>query len=353
MADSAQERTEEPTAERVRKARAEGKVPQSQEINTALALGAVLVTCLLTAPDLWHWCSNQVAQGLTYNLEGGLTVDAMVHLMRVKWTEALAISAPFFLAASIASVAAGLAISGWAFSPKALEFKWDRLNPASGMKTLISGKSFVTLLVSILKLAGVVLIMWYYLRDQAPACLALVWATPMAAMTTITGLMFGVMARVTLIMAAIALGDTVYQKWQYRRDLRMTRQDVKDERKQQELPVLVRRRIVQAQVEMVRKRMLHEVPKADVVLTNPTHVAVALKYDSSAMRAPLVVAKGADYLSEKIKEIARAHGVPIVERRELARTLFKTVEVGQLIPEALYVAVAEVLAMIYRLRRRR
>jgi flagellar biosynthetic protein FlhB len=175
----------------------------------------------------------------------------------------------------------------------------------------------------------------------------------MASLVKIGDLLFGVVARVTLIMAAIGLADAVYQKWQYRRDMRMTRQDVKDERKQQELPLLVRRRIMKMQVEMVRKRMLQEVPKADVVLTNPTHVAVALKYNSAVMKAPQVVAKGADLLSEKIKEIARAHGVPIVERRELARTLFKTVEVGQLIPEALYVAVAEVLAMIFRRRRRR
>jgi flagellar biosynthetic protein FlhB len=353
MADSAQERTEEPTAERLRKARAEGRIPQSVEFTTVLAFGAVMITGLLTASDLWHWFTNQVAQGLSYRLDGGLTIDAMTHLLRVKWTEALGVSAPFFLAASMASIAGGLCISGWSFSPKALEFKWERLSPASGFKSLFSPKSGVNLLTGILKMTGVMLILWYYMRDQWPVCLTLVWATPMASVVKIGDLLFGVVARVTLVMAAIGLADAVYQKWQYRRDMRMTRQDVKDERKQQELPLLVRRRIVKMQVEMVRKRMLQEVPKADVVLTNPTHVAVALKYDSSAMRAPQVVAKGADLLSEKIKEIARAHGVPIVERRELARTLFKTVEVGQFIPEALYVAVAEVLAMIFRRRKKR
>jgi flagellar biosynthetic protein FlhB len=238
------------------------------------------------------------------------------------------------------------------FAPSALRLQWERLSPASGMHQLVSPRSCVNLVVSFLKLAAVLAIVVAYMRDQWGLVMGLAWASPVGSMTTIFGLLFGLVARIAILMAAIGLADTIYQRWQYRRDLRMTRQEVKEERRQQELPVLVRRRILQTQFEMIRRRMLHEVPKADVVLTNPTHVAVALKYDAAAMQAPQVVAKGAELLAEKIKEIARAHGVPVVDRPELARALFSTVEIGQIIPEALYVAVAEVLAMIYRMRRK-
>ncbi len=169
----------------------------------------------------------------------------------------------------------------------------------------------------------------------------------------IARVIFVLIARISVGIMAIAAIDWIYQRWDYRRQLRMTKDELKKEMKDRELSPLIKGRIRGIQIEMVRKRMLQEVPLADVVLTNPTHVAIALRYDASNMEAPTVVAKGPDLLGEKIKEIARAHNVPIVQRPELARTIYHTVDIGECIPETLFVALAEVLAMIYRARNKR
>ena len=161
------------------------------------------------------------------------------------------------------------------------------------------------------------------------------------------------MIRVSIAMVVLGLLDLIYQKWKYRHDLRMTRQEVKEEFKQHEVSPRVKGRIRTLQFEMARRRMLKDVPLADVIVVNPDHVAVAIKYETGKMRAPLVVAKGVDFLAEKIKEIALANNVPIMHRPRLAWTLYETVDIGEPVPEKLFVAIAEVLAMIYRLRARR
>ena len=209
------------------------------------------------------------------------------------------------------------------------------------------------LAVSLAKLSVVLSIVYLYLRDKLPVCLSLGNAAPEGVLVGIARLVFGLLVRTTVALMAIAAIDLLFQRWRYKQDLRMTRREVLDERRQHEVSPQVRGRIRAAQIEMVKKRMLQDVPNADLVVTNPTHVAVALQYEPGTMDAPTVVAKGADLLSEKIREIARAHNVPIVQRPELARTLYSAVEVGQAIPETLFLAVAEVLAMIYRLRKKR
>ena len=165
-------------------------------------------------------------------------------------------------------------------------------------------------------------------------------------------LILGMMIRVCIALVIIASADAAFQKWKHIHDLKMTKQEIKDELKDTEGSPEIKKRILQTQLKMALNRMRQEVPKADVILVNPTHVAVALKYDGKAMASPTVVAKGADYVAEKIREIARAYGVPIIRRPELARNLYKNVKVGEPIPQTLYVAVAEVLALIYRLKHR-
>jgi flagellar biosynthetic protein FlhB len=172
-------------------------------------------------------------------------------------------------------------------------------------------------------------------------------------LAVIAKIIFGLLIRVCIALLVIGIADALYQKWKYTQDLKMTRQEVKQERRDTEGSPELKTRIRRAQVEKSMKRMMEEVPKASVVLVNPTHVAVALSYDAKTMEAPVMVAKGADYLAEKIREIARAYGVPVVRRPELARTIYATVKPGDPIPDTLYVAVAEVLAMIYRLRHKK
>lgn len=353
MAKPAAEKTEPPTHDRLRKAKREGKVPTSHELPLAMTLGTMVLAVALSASKLWQWFSYQIEQGFAFGAGRRLDIASITEILTGRGAEALTMIAPFMLAAGVASIASGVLVSGWVFAPKALRFNPAAINPVNGLKNLFSTRSLVRLVASILKLAVMVVIVVTYLWGRFDDCLALSWATPMASLTVIMEVIFGLVARFAVAMVVIALLDVLYQRWQHRQDLRMTKQEVKEERRQHELSPEVRGRLRRTQIAIVRKRMLHEVPASDVVITNPTHVAVALKYDAEAMSAPLVTAKGGDYLCERIKEIARAHGVPIVERPELARSIYATVEVGQAIPELLYVAVAEVLAMIYRLRNER
>lgn len=335
----------------MRKARGEGRIPQSQELPSALMIAALLLACAMSAGDLWHWFAKEVEDGLTLRMEGAMTVDSVAYVLRTKTTDSLVALAPFLLSMSIASIIGGIVVGGVGVSTGALKWDMARLTPSASLKTILSPKSGVALLTCLLKLMILGLLAWWFLRDKLDVCLSLAAATPLGGLKTSLELVLGLTWRITLAMIVIALADVIYQKWQYMRDLRMTREEVREEHRSHDGSPLVKARMRAVHQAMVRKRMLRQVPQADVVLANPTHVAVALKYDLATMEAPLVLAKGADLLCQKIKDIAREHGIPVVEKPELARSLYKSVEVGQSIPEALYVAVAEVLAMVYRMQR--
>jgi flagellar biosynthesis protein FlhB len=352
MADSASDRTEAPTAERLRKARREGQVPQSDELPSALMMGALLVVSCLAASELWGWFTTEVTEGLTFRWTGSLNIDSFINLFRDKISAAMWALAPFLGATMAASILGSILVSGASVAPAGIKWNFSALAPSAGLKTLFSLKSAVHMGMSLVKLAVLGTIAWMYLGDKLGLVLALDGVTPMAALAVTFELVFGLVARITIALMVIAVGDVVYQKWQYKRQLRMTREEVREERRSLEGSPMVRGRMRAIHIAMVRKRMLRDVPKANVIVVNPTHVAVALKYDAETMDAPVVLAKGAEKLCEKIKEIARKHNVPIVERPEIARSLYATVEVGQTIPESLYVAVAEILAMILRMRRR-
>jgi flagellar biosynthetic protein FlhB len=354
MADQpASERTEEATPERLRKAREEGRIPQSQEVPSAIAIGVLLLALGLLGGWMCDWCAEQVQAGVTVRPVGDRGPRVLVTVLRQRAIGALTLVVPFLIAAAASSVFSSLVSSGWTLSPKGAQLRFDRISPVQGLKNLFSARSVVKLLITLLKLGVILGIVWLYLRDKLPVCYALRWTTAAGMLAGIGRLVFGLLARIAVAVLVIAGIDLFYQRRKYRKDLRMTRQEMKEERKQYEVSPETKGRIRGAQIEMVRKRMLQEVPEADVVLVNPTHFAVALRYDHETMDAPQLVAKGADLLAEKIKEIARIHGVPIIHRPELARTIYAAVDVGEPIPEALFVAVAEVLAMIYRLRKRR
>ncbi len=354
MADKpASERTEQPTPERIRKAREEGKVPQSKEVPSAMMIAALLGCLALAGGGVYDWAAGELSAGLGRAGPAVLDVDSFRALMGEKLLALLTVLAPFLAVGACTSVLSSLLVGGWAFSPKALKFDPARINPIKGLKNLFSLRSVVNLLVSVSKLAVILLVSWQFLASKLPEMLALQWASPTGALQSVAGLLAGLVFRIAAALAAIAGIDWLYQWWQYRKQLRMTRQEVKEERKQHELSPEVRGRMRSMQMAAARSRMLRDVPQADVVVTNPTHYAVALRYDGAAMDAPQVLAKGADVLCSRIKEIAREHEIPIVERPQLARALYAACEPGDAIPEAMFVAVAEVLAMIYRLRRRR
>jgi flagellar biosynthetic protein FlhB len=346
----AAERTEQPTRKKLDRARKKGQVPQSQELTSIVTLLALIMIVALLAPSLLRWSVMQVKNGMS--CENAVFADSrtFTSFINTKILESILVVCPILAALFAGSVLACAAISGLNFAPDAISLKFSQLNPVTGFGKLVNARSMVKLLVSIFKLLFVSLVVWFYLKSRLDMLANLRWAWSAQILAVIAKIILGLMIRVGIALLVIGVADAFYQKWKYIQELKMTRQEVKRERKDTEGSPEVRSRIRRLQFEMVRKRMLQEVPKASVVLVNPTQFAVALRYDAKKMEAPVVVAKGADQLAEKIREIARAYGVPIIRKPELARTIYSTVDLGGLIPDTLYVAVAEVLAMIYRLR---
>jgi len=315
-------------------------------------VGALLVVLLTAGPGIYESLAAEVTSGVSFSLPAKGQA-ALPDLLRDKGERLLVIVLPFLLAALSVSILGSLLVGGWACSLKTASPNFERISPSSGLKNLFSVRSPVRLLFSLAKLVLILTVVYLYLQGRVEACLALRWSTPAQTLLTIAGLVTGLMIRIVVILLALGGIDALFQKWKYRRDLRMTRQEVKEEVKEHGISPHVRSRIRSLQMSMARRRMLKEVPAADLIIVNPTHVAVALKYDGASMDAPVVVAKGADFIAQKIREVAKAHDVPVVRRPELARTIYETVELDQPIPESLFVAVAEVLAMIYRMKSKR
>jgi len=346
----AAEPTEKPTSRRLSEARKEGQVPQSEELKSVVSIAVLTASVVIVAPDLMEWLTIQVREGMLCDNAVVSQNQAFVSFLSKKLIGSVIIMLPILAALCVGSVMAGVVVSGFNLSANAVRLKTDTLNPISGLGKLVGARSIVKLLLSVFKLSFISIIVWYYLRDKTEAMAAIRWAwSGQILFKTILGLM----VRVCIGLVIIALIDVVYQKWKYIEDLKMTKQQVKEERRDIIGSPEVRKKIRQLQLEMTMKRMLAEVPKANVVLVNPEHVAVALRYDAKTMEAPSMVAKGAEELAEKIREIARAYGIPIIRRPELARTIYSTVKPGEAIPPSLYIAVAEVLALIYRLRNKK
>ena len=353
MAESAAERTEQPTARRLSKAREAGQVPYSQELVSAVSLVALLAATALMGPKFVEWATTEIREGLSCQCSHLASPQAFVSYVNAKVIGAAVITIPFLLTLMVFTTGTNIWISGVHWAPSALAWKFDPLNPISGLKQLISPSAAVKLLLSVLKLIFIGAIVYVYLRDKLAYLATFQWAWTSQLLAVISKLIAGVVIRLCLGLLVIGIIDLVYQKYTYIKGLMMTKQEVKEERRDAESPPEVQRRIRQKQFELATRRMLQEVPKANVVIVNPTHVAVALRYDPDTMSAPVVLAKGGDHICEKIKEIARAYGVPIIRRPAIARSLYASVDVGKMIPDSLFAAVAEVLALVYRLRQRR
>jgi flagellar biosynthetic protein FlhB len=349
----ATERTEQPTARRLSKAKEKGQVPQSMELLSFISILVLLAAIAFSAPSLMQWFSELIREGLSGQTQPFTDSENFINFINRKIIDFFFVLCPIFAALCAGAVAGGFIISGLNFSPGAITAKLNILNPTAGLDRLFSGRSMIKLLTSIAKFLFVAFIAWFYLKDKLEALTTLRWAWSLEMLAAMSKMILGLSTRICIALLVIGAADTFYQKWRYIQDLKMTKHEVKEERRQTEGAPEVKVRIRKIQFAMAAKRMLQEVPKANVVLVNPTHVAVALRYDAKTMEAPIMVAKGADHLAEKIREIARAYGVPIVRKPELARTIYSTVKLGAAIPETLYVAVAEVLAMIYRLRHRK
>ncbi len=348
------EKTEQPTPRRLQKARESGQVPQSQELASAITLVVLLLATAVLGPALFRWCKQKLIVGLSAAPDTAFAdAQTFVRFLNANTLDSIIATFPILAALTAAGVLASAAVGGLTFSPEALRLKWNAINPAVAVQSLFDKRALVRLLASILKLLFVGIIVWLYLRDKLEALAALRWAWSAEIISTTARIILGLGLRVGIAIMLIGLADAFYQRWQHLQELKMTRQEVKQEHKDLEGSPEIKARIRRIQVEMSMRRLMREVPKASVILVNPTHVAVALRYEAKTMEAPVLLAKGADLLAERIVKIGRSYGIPIVRRPAVARAIYATVKPGRPIPEALYMVVAEVLAMIYRLRQKK
>lgn len=340
------------SAQKKQRAREQGNVARSQDLTSGLALLAALLGLWLLSGSMWRGLLQSMRHYLDNTLEILPTVGSMPFISwQMVWFTAAAVL-PFMLVMLVVGIASNLLQVGFLMTAQPLQPKFDRLNPISGMRRFFSARVVVELVKSILKLVIVTAIVWYGVRNRFGEVLYTMHLEPDSLVWAVSSLVVAIWWRVVLAVLVLGILDYGVQRWMHERDLRMTVQEARDEAKQLEGDPRIKQRIRSIQRQMAMQRMMAEVPTADVVITNPTTYAVALRYDVRTMNAPTVVAKGARIVAERIRDIATEHDVPIVQKPELARTLFQTVEVGRNVPESLFVAVAEVLAFVYEVDRR-
>jgi len=349
--DSGQERKLPASAKKLQKAREEGQVAKSKEVSSVLLVGGAIALFVFLGDFIVG--SLVEVQGAGLDMMRFYERDSGFAGLYERWTlEALKIAAPFFFFFSVLAVVSNVGQVGILFTTKPLVPKLNRLNPVSGLKRIFSLNGFVELIKSVIKI-GIVGGLVYVTLAGELAHITGMYDRSFGRMLTYSALLaFKLVVRIWLVMFLLAMLDLFYQRWKHAKDLRMTRQEAKDELKETEGDPRVKARIRSLQLRTARQRMMQEIPKADVVITNPDHVAVALRYDRVQDMAPVVVASGAGWLCQRIKETAREHGVPVLENPPLARFLYRNVKLGQQIPAEVYRVVAEILAHVYRIRGR-
>ncbi len=348
--DSDLEKTEPPSPRRLEKAREEGQVPQSRELTAFLVMAA-------GAGGLWAlsgWFVRRgedvMRMGLRFDRQDAFDPNAVGMSLLTMGSEAVGTLAPFFIATLVAALLAPILLTGgWVFSPNALSLKPERIDPLQGMKRMFSWQSIAEMVKGVLKTLLLGGIVFWVILNERDNLFALLGQPIESALPSFGRMLLYAFIGFVAGLAVIALIDVPFQLWRYYVGLRMTKEELKQELKELEGDPYLKARIKSQQREIARRRMMSEVPKADVVVTNPTHFAVALKYDNTKMGAPMVVAKGMNLVAQKIRELAVENKVPVLELPPLARALHRHVEVGAAIPATLYTAVAEVMAYIYQI----
>ncbi len=348
--DSSQEKSEQPTPKKLDKAREEGQTPRSKELTTTfLLLGGTI--------GLWVFGTMMIgvlARIMTYSfsLERETIFDTkkMIIFLSNGLFDGVVSMLPLFAVLLVASIAGPIALGGWLISSKAMAPKFSRMNPLEGLKRMFSLKSLMELVKALVKVLVILTVAVLFLVNYQRDMLALAYQPLESALSE--SLVISILAAIIISAATIIISfvDIPFQIYDHTKKLKMSKQDIKDEMKDSEGKPEVKSRIRQLQREMANRRMMADVPEADVVITNPTHFSVALKYDPDNMETPILLAKGADLVAFKIREIAQAHKIDIIESPQLARSIFYSTEISQEIPSGLYLAVAQVLAYVFQLR---
>lgn len=350
------EKTEQPTAKKLNDARKEGQVAKSKEVVNAVTLLGLFILLRVILSFLGEEFLSTFS-GI-YNrfpelvkLSGGeiRTSDLML-VLRDMLIKMLLGMAPFLAVGFILSFLADFLQIRWMITTKPLRPKFSKLNPISGFKRIFSVHSLMELLKSILKIALVSVLVYQTLKDKLGVIYVMLNMPLWQGIATAADIAIELGFKIAMFYIVIAAADLIFQRWKFREDQKMTKQEVKDEYKNAEGDPQIKSKQRQRMQEASRRRMMKDVPKADVVITNPTHFAVAIQYDTEIAPAPIVLAKGEDHLAARIKELAREHKVEIVENKPLARMLYYNVEIGEQVPPELYQTVAEVLAMVYHMQ---
>jgi flagellar biosynthesis protein FlhB len=350
MAENDAERTEQPTQKRLEEARKNGQIPRSTDLNAAVVVLFAGAALHFLGRGLGSDLFEMMRRGLTISRTQALDESSAITMFAASVQQALLACAPILGLTLVAALIAPLSIGGWNLAFNTLAPDFSRLSPIKGLGRIFSMRGLVELVKAFAKFAIVALIAVVFLWMKTNEMLQLGAEPTAAAIGHAITLSGHALLAISAGLALIAAIDVPFQLFQHMKSLRMTREEVRQEMKESEGNPEVKGKIRQLQQERARQRMMQEVPKADVVITNPTHFAVALKYDDKRMRAPIVVAKGVDEVAAKIREVAGEHHVPLVEAPPLARALFRTVDLNEPIPARLYVAVAQILTYVYQLK---
>jgi flagellar biosynthesis protein FlhB len=345
-----QERTEQATPKRLEEARRKGQIPRSRELSAAAVTLVGGATLYMLGGQIGGQMAEMMRRGLTLSREQATDAGHLLPALSMAAAEGLRAAAPVLGAITLVALIAPLALGGWSFAAQAMMPQFSRLNPLEGIKRMFAMRNVMELVKALSKFGVVAIVAAIVLWKDAPTLMALGREPLEQAIGHAAKLSGQALLAISAGLLIIAGIDVPYQLWQYAKQMRMSREEIREEYKESEGSPEIKGRIRQVQQQLARQRMMQDVPKADVVVVNPTHFAVALRYDDKRMRAPIVVAKGVDLIAARIREIAGEHAVPIFEAPPLARVLYRNVEIGDEIPSTLYVAVAQILSYVFQLR---
>ena len=349
--DTGQERTEDATPRRKQQAREKGQIPTSRELNSMIMMMVSAGAMALLGPGVVRGIKELTVWNLSVSREKIFDVSSMYLLLEDSLLHAVASMAPFFIVMLIAAFVGPLMLGGFNFSAQALTLKWDKLDPVKGLGRVFAIKGLVELIKALVKFLIIGTVAVLFLYQQFDNYLMLGSESISVALPHTVHLLIWAFITIASSLILIALVDVPFQIWDYNKQLKMTFQEIKDENKDTEGNPDVRGRVKRVQREIAQRRMMQEVPKADVIITNPEHYSVALKYDPKTMVAPVLIAKGVDIIAMQIRRVANENNVPLLEAPPLARSLYHTTELNAEIPAGLYLAVAQVLAYVFQLRK--
>jgi flagellar biosynthetic protein FlhB len=353
MADNDSEKTDIESQKKLEQSREKGELPKSQELGTFVLFSTFLIFFGMTRTAWFSGLGEMMAGMLRFNDHMDVTIDNVHELLMAPVFKTLLLVGPLFLVMLVIAPLATLIQTGFNLASKKFEPDWSKLNPISGIQRIVSMRQWIEGGKSTLKIVLFVLISYSAINAAIPKLAEANQTDLQGQIHVMLDLCFTIGIRIAVAMAILAVGDFAYQFFQFKKKLKMTHQEMKDENKEREGDPMIKQRQRSIAMQRARQRMMTEVPKADVIVTNPTHFAVALRYDKEKAPAPFVCAKGTEHMAFRIREIAKKHGIPIIENKPLARGLYKHCKVGQMVPNEFYKTVAEVLAFVFFLRKKK